>query len=134
MDRGTSTYARLLAASGFLGVATSFGLRLTEELLLDPIVYGVSRPPDWIEPIALALFVGSLAVVLYTLVLDDLFAGWGDVVAGGGLLAQWGLPVGMLLVAEQLAGPHVRLLVHASALLHALVALVVAVTVLRAGR
>lgn len=132
MDEGTSTYARLLAASGFLGIAGSFGLRLTEELLLDPIVAGVSRPPDWIEPIAFALFAGSVAVVLYAMVLDDIFAGWGDFVAAAGLLAQWGLPVGMLLVAEQLSSPYLQLLVHASALLHVLVAFVVSINVVTA--
>lgn len=131
MDEETSMYARVLAASGFLGVAGSFGLRLTEELLRDPIVYGVSRPPEWIDPIGLALFSGSVAVVLYALVLDDLFAGWGDVVAVAALLAQWGLPVGTLLVAEQLSSPYLQLLVHASALLHVLVAFVVSVNVLR---
>lgn len=132
MDERTSIYARLLAASGFLGIAGSFGLRLTEELLLDPIVYGVSRPPDWIDPVAFALFAGSVVAVLYATVLDDLFSGWGDVVATGGLLAQWGLPVGLLLVAEQLSSPYVQLLVHAGALLHVLVALVVSVNVVGA--
>lgn len=126
MNEGTSTYARLLAASGFLGIAGSFGLRLMEELLLDPIIGGVVRPPEWIEPISVALFAGSVVVVCYALILDDVFAGWGDFVATGALLAQWGLPVGMLLVAEQLSSPYLQLVVHASALLHVLVAAVVA--------
>lgn len=126
MDDGTSTCARLLAASGFLGVAGSFGLRLTAELLLDPILGGVSRPPDWIEPVSLALFAGSVVVVLYALLLDDVFPGWGDVLAAAALLAQWGLPVGMLLVAEQFSSPYLQLVVHASAVLHVLVAAVVA--------
>lgn len=128
MDEGTSTCARLLAASGFLGVAWSFGLRMIEELHLDPIIAGVARPPEWIDPVAFALFAGSVAVVLYAMVLDDLFHGWGDLVAVAALLAQWGLPAGMLLVAEQLSSPHLQLLVHASALLHVLVAFVFAVT------
>lgn len=126
-----SAYQRFLAGSGFLGIAGSFALRLTEALLSDPIVYGVRVPPDWIDPVTATLFAGSVAVVLYATVLDDAFAGWADLVSLGAVVAQWGLPVGVFLVDEGLLGPYVQLVVEAAALLHVLVALTVAVNAAR---
>lgn len=126
-----SVYARSLAGSGFLGIATVFAARLASELLRDPIVYGVRVPPDWVDPVTTALFVGSVAVVLYALVLDDAFSGWADLVSIGAVTSQWGFPLGVYLTSEPVASPYVQLFLEATALLHVLVALAVAVNAAR---
>lgn len=93
---GRSVYAHLLVFSGFLGIAAGLGLELYRLTLIDHVL-GTGVAPYWVASARFTLLAGSLVVLLYGLVLDDLFKGWLDIVVISALIGQWGLPLSIYL-------------------------------------
>ncbi|WP_237561233.1 hypothetical protein [Halococcus sediminicola] len=84
--------------------------------------------------LVLPLLGGSLAVLFYGTVLDDVFAGWVDLLTIAALGGQWGIPIGIYLGTIVGAGSPAGLLVVVGYAFHTLAALAVAVTFIRRGR
>lgn len=124
--RDRTAFAHLLVVSGLLGIAAASSVAVYQALLADPVLLdGQQRVPDWTAGVFATLLGGSLAVLFYALVLDDVLEGWFDVVTGAAVLAQWGLPVGRLLTRSGASSGPAAILVLASGVLHMLVALAV---------
>ncbi len=129
-----SRFSFVLRLSGFTGLSVGFVAQFYIALLRDPILYGGAQSiPGWLSEIATVLLFGSLAVLFYGAVLDDVFEGWVDLVTICAVGGQWGVPLGVFLSTTG-AGSSAGLLVVVGYALHALAALAVAVTYLRRGR
>lgn len=94
-----SVFAQVLGLSGFLGLAAGLGLESYRLVALDQ-VFGTGAVPAWLETVRFAILAGSLVVVVYAMVLDELFHGWLDVVTICALLGQWGVPLSLYLDAR----------------------------------
>lgn len=129
-----SRFAYTLRASGFVGLVAGFAVQLNIALLRDPILLdGVQTVPGWMSRLVVPLLGGSLAVLFYGTVLDDVFAGWVDLLSIAALGGQWGVPVGIYLGTIVGAGSPAGLLVVVGYTFHTLAALAVAVTFIRRG-
>lgn len=127
-----SAFAHLLFVSGLLGIAAATSVAVYQALLADPVLLdGQQRVPGWTATVFAKLLGGSLAVLFYALLVDDVLEGWFDVVAGAAILAQWGLPIGLYLTRSGPSSGPAAILVLASGVLHVLVALAVLVNYLR---
>lgn len=87
-----STLANLLSLSGYVGLAVGLGLESYRLYLVDSIL-GTGSAPSWLISSRLSLIVGSVVVLLYARVLDDLFENWLDLVILCMLIGQWGVPI-----------------------------------------
>ena len=93
-----SRFAYVLRASGFVGLVAGFAVQLVIAVLQDPILLeGAQTVPGWMSRLVLPLLGGSLAVLFYGTVLDDVFAGWVDLLTIAALGGQWGIPIGIYL-------------------------------------
>lgn len=127
-----SRFPFILRLSGFTGLSAGFVAQLYIALLRDPILYGGAQPiPGWIGRIATTLLVGSLAVLFYGNVLDDIFKGWVDLVTLCAVGGQWGTPLGIYLSVTIGVGSTTGLLIVVGYSLQTLAAVVVAITYLR---
>ncbi len=130
-----SRFAYVLRASGFVGLVAGFAVQLVIAVLQDPILLeGAQTVPGWMSRLVLPLLGGSLAVLFYGTVLDDVFAGWVDLLTIAALGGQWGIPIGIYLGTIVGAGSPAGLLVVVGYAFHTLAALAVAVTFIRRGR
>ena len=130
-----SRFAYILRASGFVGLVTSFAVQLNIALLRDPILLdGAQSVPGWMSGLVLPLLGGSLAVLFYGTVLDEVFAGWVDLLTLAALGGQWGVPLGIYLGTVIGAGSPAGLLIVIGYAFHTLAALAVALTFVRRGR
>ncbi|MDG5821808.1 hypothetical protein [Natronococcus sp. A-GB7] len=128
-------FSYILRASGFVGLAAGFGIEFYIALLRDPILYeGAHSIPSWLSAISVPLLIGSVAVLIYGVVLNEIFKGWVDLVTICALGGQWGVPLGIYLSASTGAGNPIALLVPVGYGLHALAAIAVAVAYLRRGK
>lgn len=127
-----STFAHLLVVSGLLGIATATVIAIYQALLADPVLLdGQQRVPGWTTAVFAKLLGGSLAVVVYALLLDHVLEGWFDLATAAAILAQWGLPIGLALTGRDPGSGPAAILVLASGTLHALVALAILANYLR---
>lgn len=101
MDTGGPLARYLLVVSGLVGLTAGLGIEWYRLILVDPIVGG-GDVPDWLETLRTALLAGSIAVFIYGLVIEELFEAALGYVVIGGLLAQWGLA--MMVLLEGTAG------------------------------
>lgn len=126
-----SAFANVLALSGYVGLAVGLCLKAYRLYLVDSAV-GVGSAPEWVTLGGSSLLVGSIVVLLYARVLDDVFEGWLDVIVIGLIAGQWGVAVSSYLDAT-VGGPGspYGFFVIAAAGLYALVAVVVTVNYLR---
>lgn len=126
-----SAFANLLSLSGYVGLAVGLCLEAYRLYLVDSAI-GMGSAPHWVVLGRSSLVVGSVVVLLYARVLDDVFEGWLDIVVGCLLVGQWGVAV-WSYVDVMVGGPGspYDFFVIASAGLYALVAVVVAVNYLR---
>lgn len=130
-----STFSYVLRISGFAGLTGGFGVQLYTALLRDPIIYsGTQLIPGWMSTVSSTLLIGSLAVLLYSHVLDTIFKGWIDLVAVCALGGQWGVPIGVYLSATLSQVALAGLVTLVGNVLHTLVAAVMTITYLRRGR
>ena len=130
-----SRYAYILRASGFVGLVAGFAVQLNIALLRDPILLeGTQSVPGWMSDLVLPLLGGSLAVLFYGTVLDEVFAGWVDLLTIAALGGQWGVPIGICLGTVVGAGSPAGLLIVIGYAFHTLAALAVALTFVRRGR
>lgn len=130
-----SRFSFILRLSGFTGLAVGFVVESYTALLRDPILYGGAQSvPGWLGAIPTTLLVGSLAVLFYGTVLDDVFEGWVDLLAICAVGGQWAVPFGTYLVTTTGPGSPAGLLVVVGYVFQALAALAVAITYLRRGR
>ena len=130
-----SRFAYILRASGFIGLVAGFALQLNIALLRDPILLdGTQSVPGWMSDLVLPLLGGSLAVLFYGAVLDEVFSGWVDLLTIAALGGQWGVPIGIYLGTIVGAGSPAGLLVVIGYAFHTLAALAVALTFVRRGR
>lgn len=88
----------LFFVSGIVGLAVGLGIEWYRLILLDPVV-GSENVASWIVDVRTAVLVGSVAVVIYGLVIEGLFGNAVGYVLIGAMLAQWGVPSMMLLEA-----------------------------------
>ena len=130
-----SRFAYILRASGFIGLVAGFALQLNIALLRDPILLdGTQSVPGWMSDLVLPLLGGSLAVLFYGAVLDEVFSGWVHLLTIAALGGQWGVPIGIYLGTIVGAGSPAGLLVVIGYAFHTLAALAVALTFVRRGR
>lgn len=130
-----SRFAYVLKASGFVGLVAGFAVQLNIALLQDPILLdGAQSVPGWMSRLVLPLLGGSLAVLFYGTVLDEVFAGWVDLLAIAALGGQWGVPVGIYLGTVVGAGSPAGLLIVVGYAFHTLAASAVALAFVRRGR
>ena len=130
-----SRFSYVLRTSGFVGLVAGFAVQLTIALLRDPILLdGAQSVPGWMSSLVLPLLGGSLAVLFYGTVLDEVFAGWVDLLTIAALSGQWGVPVGIYLGTVIGAGSPAGLLIVVGYAFHTLAALAVALTFARRGR
>ena len=130
-----SRFAYILRASGFVGLVAGFGVQLNIALLRDPILLsGAQSVPGWMNELVFPLIGGSLAVLFYGTVLDEVFKGWVDLLTIGALGGQWGVPIGIYLSYGQGMVSTTGLVIVAGYALHTLAAAAVALTFLRRGR
>ena len=130
-----SRFTYILKASGFVGLVASFAVQLTIALLRDPILLdGAQSVPGWMSELILPLLGGSLAVLFYGTVLDEVFRGWVDLLTLAALGGQWGVPIGIYLGTIVGAGSPAGLLIVVGYAFHTLAALAVALTFVRRGR
>lgn len=101
-------------------------------LLRDPLLMGGAQSvPGWLGQIPMTLALGSLAVLFYGSVLDDVFKGWVDLLTLSAVGGQWGVPVGIYLTTVTDAGSPAGFLVVVGYGLSALAGFAVAATYLR---
>lgn len=126
-----STFANFLSLSGYVGLAVGLTLECYRLYLVDSAI-GIGSAPGWLAVSRFSLIVGSVVVLLYARVLDDVFEGWLDIVVGCLVIGQWGVTVWSYVDAT-VGGPGspYGFLVIASAGLYALVAVVTALNYLR---
>ena len=130
-----SRFAYILRTSGFVGLVAGFAVQLNIALLRDPILLdGAQSVPGWMGDLVLPLLGGSLAVLFYGTVLDEVFTGWVDLLTIAALGGQWGVPLGVYLGTVVGAGSPTGLLVVVGYAFHTLAALAVALTFVRRGR
>jgi hypothetical protein len=130
-----SRFAYVIRASGFVGLVVGFAVQLNIALLRDPILLdGAQTVPGWMNRVILPLIGGSLAVLFYSTVLDEVFTGWVDLLTIAALGGQWGVPSGIYLGTIVGAGTPAGLLIVVGYAFHTLAALAVAVTFIRRGR
>lgn len=111
--------------SGLAGVSAGFALVAYEFLLADDFLYGgVQTAPGWLETVQIMLLLGSIAVLVYASMVDEVFRGWLDVVTGLAVIAQWGLPASLYLDGIGGPGNVFGLLVVVCAAAHVLVGIV----------
>lgn len=128
-------FSHILRVSGFSGLSVGFGIEVYIALLRDPIIYGGSEPiPGWLSALSIPLLVGSLAVLFYGEVMNDVFHGWVDLVTLCALGGQWGVPAGIYLAATTGGGNPVALAIPIGYGFHTLAAGAVTVAYLRRGR
>lgn len=126
------TFSFVLRLSGFTGLSAGFVTQLYIALLRDPILYGgVQSVPGWMSEGAMALLLGSFAVLFYGAVLDDIFMGWVDLLTLCAIGGQWGVPLGMYLTVMTSAGSLAGLLTLVGYGFHVIAAVVVSITYLR---
>lgn len=126
------TFSFILRLSGFTGLSVGFVVELYIALLRDPVLYGGAQSvPGWLSEIAPVLLFGSLAVLFYGNVLDDIFTGWVDLVTLCAVGGQWGVPLGTYLTVTTGAGSLAGLLTVVGYGLDVLAAVVVTITYLR---
>jgi hypothetical protein len=126
------TFSFILRLSGFIGLSVGFVVELYAALLRDPVLYGGAQSvPGWVGSIASVLLFGSLAVLFYGSVLDDIFKGWVDLVTLCAVGGQWGVPLGIYLTVITSAGSLAGLLIVVGYGLDVLAAIVVTITYLR---
>lgn len=119
-----TAFAHSLALSGLLGVGVAAAIVVYQALLNDPVLLGGRQVvPAWTTTAFAMLLGGSLAVLVYATVLDELFHGWFDVVTGSAVLAQWGVPASFYLSGLPEVGISASFFVAVFAVLQALVAL-----------
>jgi hypothetical protein len=126
-----SAFANVLALSGYVGLAVALCLEAYRLYLVDSAI-GVGSAPEWVTLGGSSLLVGSVVVLLYARVLDEVFKGWLDLVVIGLIAGQWGVAVSTYLDAT-VGGPGspYGFFVIAAGGLYALVAVAAAVNYLR---
>lgn len=86
----------LLFVSGLIGITIGLGIEWYRLILLDP-VFGGGEIPTVVGDLQSALLVGSTVVIIYGLVIENLFGELIGYILTGAVFAQWGLPTMMLL-------------------------------------
>ena len=126
-----SAFANVLALSGYVGLAVGLCLEAYRLYLVDSAI-GMGSAPEWVTLSGSSLLVGSIVVLLYARVLDEVFAGWLDIAVIGLLAGQWGVALASYLDAT-VGGPGspYGFFVIAAAGLYALVAVAAALNYLR---
>jgi hypothetical protein len=126
-----SAFASLLALSGYVGLAVALFLNAYRLYLVDSAI-GMGSAPEWVTLGGSSLLVGSIVVLLYARVLDEIFEGWMDLVVLCLVAGQWGVAL-WSYVDAMVGGPGspYGFFVIAAAGLYALVAVVAAVNYLR---
>lgn len=126
-----SPFANVLSLSGYGGIAVGLCVEFYRLYLLDSVL-GVGSAPPWLESSRFALLAGSLVVLMYTNIIDDVFEKWLDLVVLCILVGQWGVPLGYYLDATiGGAGSPYDFMVIICAGIYALVALVMAINYAR---
>jgi hypothetical protein len=126
-----SAFANVLALSGYVGLAVALCLEAYRLYLVDSAI-GMGSAPEWVTLGGSSLLVGSIVVLLYARVLDEVFTGWLDLVVIGLIAGQWGVAIASYLDAT-IGGPGspYGFFVIAAAGLYALVAVAAAINYLR---
>lgn len=125
-----SVYANGLRLSGLLGVVAGVSLEAANAAATDPVLGSLVSIPPGADQAGLLVTLSLLALV-YASAFDRYFDGWLDVALGAGVIAQWGLPLGLAL--DAVVGPlsGFRFLAVIAATVHAGFALAVTVQFLR---
>lgn len=93
-----TAFAHVLTLSGLLGIIVAMGVLTYQMALQDPVLFGGRTvPPTWTTIVFTTLLGGSIAVLFYSVVLDEVLHGWYDILTIAALLGQWGIPVGIYL-------------------------------------
>lgn len=122
-----SVFANLLSLSGYVGLAVGLTLEAYRLYLVDSAI-GMGSAPEWVTLSRFSLVVGSIVVLWFARVLDDVFEAWLDLVVLCLVIGQWGVPVSAYLDTT-IGGPGTPygFFVIACAGLYALVAVSVAI-------
>lgn len=130
-----SDFSYALRVSGLIGLTIGFGVQLYTAVLQDPIIYREAQLiPGWLSTVSTTLLIGSLAVLVYGQMIDEVVMGWIDLVALCAIGGQWATPIGVYLSATLTAGTPAGLLTLVGYALHALVAGVMSIAYARHGR
>lgn len=87
-----SVFANILTLSGYLGLAAGLCLEFYRLYLLDSVL-GIGRTPPGLETSRFALLAGSVAILMYARIFDDVFHKWVDLAVLCLLIGQWGVPI-----------------------------------------
>lgn len=94
-----SVLTHILCISGLLGIAAAFGLETYRVVMFNQTL-GTEAAPEWIASVRFTLLAMSLVVVVYATAFEHLFGGELDIVIGGALVGQWGMPISLYLDAQ----------------------------------
>lgn len=126
-----SAFANLLSLSGYVGLAVGLTLEAYRLYLVDSAI-GMGSAPEWVALSRFSLVVGSVVVLQYARVIDDVFEGWLDLVVLCLVIGQWGVAVSSFLDATVGgAGSSYGFFIIVCAGLYALVAVFVAINYVR---
>ena len=118
-----STNEDYLRLSGLAGLAAGLGIGVYQTWVLDPVFPAMHDVvPEWMVVTHIHLLGLSLAVLLLSHYLDDVFVGYKGVVTAAAIVGQWGFPLTLYPVIALGIGP--------IGLLHNLLGIVMFLTVL----
>lgn len=128
-----SRSADVLRLSGLAGITLGVVFGNYQVMLRSPMMLGGSTAaPEWMVATHVHLLGLSLIVLFYSFFLDDLFLGYGSVVAALAVLAQWLEPL-MIYPLEGLGIGPAGLVLQLAAITHLLVILSFLINFLRRG-